>query len=301
MKFFTIITCLLSLLMLGVGGFSAPVKAQGANNILVPDFEHFYDDVTLEKLSKLYWRLNKFDISDNQSIDDFLRINECDIYTQYIFNEFEWQGVRKKAREYITQNVETFPDRFKFEQPLRLKDYNARTQMFEILPEYQIDGIRKFEVYAKDIDERVCLASGNRGVKQIENYPKVLLVELNQPVNLTQIPVQPAVAKRYIDEKMQEFLKIRESRRSREVMYSLRDAYIVMKFRAFSYKGTDIIMNGLERDNIYAMLEGYEIYADPNHEVLLYFENYIRKSQEKPLDVRLKEQFEALKKKRNQD
>ena len=52
MKFFTIITCLLSLLMLGVGGFSAPVKAQGANNILVPDFEHFYDDVTLEKLSK---------------------------------------------------------------------------------------------------------------------------------------------------------------------------------------------------------------------------------------------------------
>ena len=93
-------------------------------------------------------------------------------------------------------------------------------------------------------------------------------------------------------------MKIREDRRSRDLLYTLRDAYIVMKFRAYSYKGTQTIMNGLERDTVYAILEGYEIYADPNHEVLLYFENYIRKAEEKPLDVRLKEQFEALQSKR---
>lgn len=84
------------------------------------------------------------------------------------------------------------------------------------------------------------------------------------------------------------------------MMYSLRDAYLVMKIRVFSYKGTERITNGRTRAIVYAMLEGFEIYADRAHEQLLYFENFIRKSEKKPLNVRLKEQFEELKRERSQ-
>ena len=95
-------------------------------------------------------------------------------------------------------------------------------------------------------------------------------------------------------------MQLHESRRQRDVMYSLRDAYVVMKIRVFSYKGTEQIHNGRQRATVYAMLEGYEIYADSEHEQLLYFENFIRKSEEKPFDVRLKEQFDKLKERRSQ-
>ena len=112
--------------------------------------------------------------------------------------------------------------------------------------------------------------------------------------------VKERIAKRYIEDKMEGFLQLPENRRHRETMYALRDAYIVMKIRVFSYKGTEVIMNGRLRATVYAMLEGYEIYADSEHEQLLYFENFVRKSEEQPLDVRLKEQFESLKRKRSQ-
>ena len=279
---------------------SIDAHAQSEEERLVTDFEHFYDDITIDKLSKLYWRLNKFDINDDAAVDNFLRINECDIYTEYVYNELEWKGVRERARNHLRENVETFPDRFKFEQPLRFGDYDPATQTFAILPDYQIDGIRKFEVFSDDAGKRACGDFSTQRIRDVDGYPSVLVVELNQPLNLTGVLVKQRTASRYIDEKMEAFLKVPESRRSREIMYALRDAYIVMKIRVFSYKGSDKIINGRTRANVYAMLEGYEIYADSQHEQLLYFENFIRKSEEKPLDVRLKEQFDKLKERRSQ-
>lgn len=290
------------LLFLGVSmTMNLGASAQDAPPPLIPDFEHYYEDVTHEKLSQLYWRLNKFDISDNTAVDNYLRINECDIYKEYKFNQFEWGGIREKARVYLRNNIDTFPDRFKYVQPLRLREYNPETQLFEISPDYQINGARKFEVYSEDFYEAPCGQIATNRIYDVEGYPNALLLELNQPLALTEIPVDYRVAKKYIENRMEQFLKLPERKRSRAVLYSLRDAYIVIKIRVFSYKGTEVIHNGRTRAIVYAMLEGYEIYADKDHEKLLYFKNYMKKSEKKPVDVRLKEQFEALKRKRGQE
>lgn len=289
----------MALFILGFG-LVGSAEARAQDDRLVTDFEHFYDDITIDKLAKLYWRLNMFDINDNKAVDNYLRINECDIYLEYVFNELEWDNIREKARNHLKNNVETFPDRFKFEQPLRLADYNPETEMFAIMPAYQIDGIRKFEVFSEDMNQRPCGDYSSQRNADLEGYWKALKVELNQPLNLSQIPIKRAVASRYIDKKMDQFLELPQDRQKREMMYSLRDAYLVMKIRVFSYKGTERITNGRTRAIVYAMLEGFEIYADRAHEQLLYFENFIRKSEKKPLNVRLKEQFEELKRERSQ-
>ncbi len=298
MKRYLILKFIVTLIIGACLFIGSSVHAQ--DDRLVTDFEHFYDDITLDKLSKLYWRMNKFDINDDTAVDNFLKINECDIYKEYIFNELEWKGVRERARNHLRENVESFPDRFKFEQPLRLGDYDPASKTFSIMPDYQIDGIRKFEVFSNDMDERHCKEDNYNRIYDIEGYPNALLVELNQPLNLTSVLVKESTASRYIEEKMNAFMQLHESRRQRDVMYSLRDAYVVMKIRVFSYKGTEQIHNGRQRATVYAMLEGYEIYADSEHEQLLYFENFIRKSEEKPFDVRLKEQFDKLKERRSQ-
>ena len=290
----------LSLLILF--GFSLLINsgAWAQDTPMVPDFEHFYEDVTQQKLSQLYWRLGKFDIDDDMAVDNYLRINECDIYQEYKYNQFEWNGIRKKARVYLRNNIDSFPERFKYEQPLLLREYDPETQQFEIHPKYRIDGARKFELYSLDFYESPCGQVSTHRIYDVEGYPNALLLELNQPLTLTEIPVDHRIAKKYIEERMKTFLELPENRRSREAVYSFREAFIVIKIRVFSYKGTETITNGRTRATVYAMLEGYEIYADPEHEQLLYYQNYMRKAEQTPVEVRLKEQFEALKRKRGQ-
>lgn len=292
MKKMSLITSFLALLL-----FCAPVQAQdGSGEVLKADFEHFYDNITMDKVSKLYWKVGKFDVNDNEHIDNFLLINECDIYKDYYFNEFEWATVRNKARSFLKENAESFPVRFKYSQPLRLSEYDAVSGQFMIHPDYQIKGYRKFEVVTQDFEEDICTASPKNN---IPHYPRILLVELTQPLSLKSIPMSSQLAQEYVQQKMDLFDSLPEAHKNKKNLYHYRDAYIVMKLKMFSYKGDETIVNGWRRSALYGMLEGYEIYADRDHTKLLYFENYIRDDESaKPVNVRLKEQYEALRKRR---
>jgi hypothetical protein len=266
----------------------------------MPDFQHFYDDITISRLSQLYWKLEKFHLSDNSAIDNYLKINECDIFLQYSMNEFEWRGIRERAREYIKNNVESFPYRFKYVQPLRLRDFNFETNIFEIDPMYQIDGIRKFEVVSTDFQEMPCGVKNFSQVPDVEGYPKALLVELTQPLDFKGVPMRPEKAREYVEKKMIDYESLIEQQRTRENMYSLRTAYIVMKIRIISYKGMERIENGRHRATVYAFLEGYEVYSDLDHTDLLYYENFTRTSAHGSTEVRLREQYEAMRQRRGQ-
>lgn len=264
---------------------------------LVSDFEHFYDDIDIQKLSKLYWKMQALDLNNDVHVDNFLFINECDIYNDYFYNELEWGRIRNQAKDFILDNIEDFPVRFKFVQPLKLEEYDQSKEVFHVLPFYQLNGLRKFEVLSTDFKDVICSQKQN---DSIDGYPRVLLVEFTQPLNIKEIPMRPAIARRYIDKKMQEFDSLPDTKKSKSMVYNLRNAYIVMKMKIFSYKGQKQIENGLQRASVYGMLEGYEIYGDRDLTDLLYFENFVRKAAEKPVDVRLKEQYEALRRKRGQ-
>lgn len=288
--FLSVIVCLILIAQ------PAKVYAQSEDK-LVSDFEHFYDDIDIQKLSKLYWKIQKLDINNDDHIDNFLFINECDIYNDYYYNELEWQKIRDQGRDFILENIEEFPLRYKFVQPLKLEEYDQSSETFNVLPFYQIKGLRKFEVISTDFGKPVC---SHDKFTDINGYPRVLLIEFTQPLMIKEIPMRPGIAKRYIDKKMQEFDALPDTKKSKEMVYDLRNAYIVMKLKIFSYKGEGRIENGLDRTAVYGMLEGYEIYGDRDLTDLLYFENFIRKTSEKPVDVRLKEQYESLRRKRGQ-
>lgn len=282
----------------GLISFANPIKGYAQDeDRLVSDFEHFYDDITIQKLSKLYWKIKALDFNNDTHIDNFLFINECDIYNDYYYNELEWGHIRNQGKDFIVDNLEEFPVRYKFVQPLKLEEYDQDNEIFNVLPFYQIDGLRKFEIISNDFGDRIC---SQRRIDDIDGYPRVLLVEFTQPLTIKGISMRPAIAKRYIDKKMEIFDSLEDNRKSKDKVYELRNAYIVMKMKVFSYKGEDQIDNGLKRAAVYGMLEGYEIYGDRDLTDLLYFENFVRQAAEKPVDVRLKEQYEALRRKRGQ-
>ena len=81
-------------------------------------------------------------------------------------------------------------------------------------------------------------------------------------------------------------------------MYKLRTAYLVIKVKIFTY-GKDLGVNNYDIP-IYQMmgvLEGYDVYEDINQENLFYSQNYVTNQKKGRLDVRLKAQYEILRKK----
>lgn len=276
----------------------APQNMVRSSSSEPPKFDHYYDELTLDKLSKVYWRLNILNINDDASVDNFLMINECDIYKEYRYNEFEWGGVRERGRQYIQDNMKTFPDRFLFEQPLFLGEYDINRQVFKVQEAYQVKGTQKFEVATNDY-KSYCGSDPGTG---IPGYPTNLLIEMNQPVNLVEIPVEKQIAKIYIEDVTSQIHKLPEKDRIPAYTDVFRTAYIVYKIRLFSFKGLVYLSAGISTTSahIYAILEGYEIYADKEHEKLLYFQNFLREQKDEDVDSRLKNQFEELKKKRAQ-
>jgi len=252
-----------------------------------------YETPTLKSLSQLYWALSKFNPVKDSDIDNFLFINECNLYKDYSENEFEWNDIRKSARTFLEGSKKEFPTHFEFVQPLRFAEYDLEKKAFDVWAPYKIEGIRRFEVLAEDIFQEVCDKPYSH---HVAGYPKGLYVELNRPFTINTIPVDPAVAEAYIREQIEEGRAQGVRIRNKDDLYKSRDAYLVMKMRVFSYK-EDLQNKEYKLSKVLAVLEGYEIYGDRDRQLLMFSENFRRKKERSKMEIEMKKRYqERLKK-----
>ncbi|MCF8496529.1 MAG: DUF4852 domain-containing protein [Alphaproteobacteria bacterium] len=264
---------------------AAPVGGTGENR-------YTYEDISMEAFARLYWALSRLDIASDINIDNYMMITQCDIYKDYSSNEFEWKTVRASARSDIEKNRRTFPIRYQFMQPLRLGEYSIDTGRFEVMDKYKINGTRRFEVVASQDRDAICGKTG-----PIIGYPRGIMLELSRPFTLKSFPVDPGVAEEYVSKKLEAFRKLKSALQTEYYLYELRDAYIVMKIKAFSSQGQVRTSDGKWLAHILGVLEGYEIYADEDRKVLLYQENLVQRKRHSQLEREklLKEQYERQK------
>lgn len=73
-----------------------------------------YETPTVAKLSRLYWALGKFDNEPDpkQYIDNYLRINECEVYKNFSHNEFDWLNIKDATYDFLRKNKQNFPKHF---------------------------------------------------------------------------------------------------------------------------------------------------------------------------------------------
>lgn len=272
----------------------APIEVEP----IVTDFQHFYEDITRASLARLYWRLNAMNLNNEEHLDMFMFITECEIYKDYYYNEFEWINVRTKTRKFLEEESPGFTVRYKFVQPLRLKEYDISSGLFEIHEDFAINDISKFEILATDENQKHC----GSFYKDIQHYPRGAIVTMSQPFELTSIPMNPERAQKFINEKLAQFENLHDGSKSKEALYRYRDAYLVMKIRFFDYRGIGYSSwaRGFPLAKMNAVLEGYEIYADRSHTDLLYFENFLRREDAMPTNERLKKQYKELIRKRQE-
>ena len=249
---------------------------------------HIYQGPTIAKLSQLYWALGKFKLTDDTAVDNYLRINECDIYKDYHHNEFEWKNIRESGRKFLADNKKKFSLRFEYIQPLRFAEYNMEKKEFNIWDKYIVDGARSFEVLSKDSTDGSC-GSGDR---DIPGYPRGLNIELSRPFTLKAIPISEDLARKYILTKSDYFKSLKPEQQTQYAMYSARDAYVVMQVKVFAYNEDFKTRENYLLSKVLAVLESYEVYADRDLTQLIYSENTNKKKERSEKEVVLKKKYQ---------
>ncbi|MCK5385133.1 MAG: DUF4852 domain-containing protein [Alphaproteobacteria bacterium] len=254
---------------------------------------YIYEEPTVKTFSYMFWALGLYRLEDDKAIDEYMRINECEIYKNYSSGELEWKKIKDATREFIRENKEDFPTRFEFVMHLKLASYDEERQAFEVQDEFKIESLRRFEFYAKDFTLAPCSADHKIG----KGYPRTIVLEFSRPFNLVHVPMHHNIAVDYMNRKLDAFYDRfgETSNRTRTKMLSFRDAYLVLKVKVFSYgKMLGTNKYGYNSVQMMGVLEGFEIFETKDKERLFYAQNYVTSQSKGKLDKHLKAQYELL-------
>jgi len=216
---------------------------------------------TLENISKLYWKKNALDVENNDAIDNFLLINECDIYEKFYTDDFEWIRVREAARELIKKNKEEFPHKFKVTVPIDLGRYDQMRKGFPLINKTAFKDLRRVEIGGNSYSESIC---GNNGV--IEHYPRNLILILNKPFTFDFVGLDEHIAQAYIIRQ-----KYEQTLRPRELKNKEYDrlAYARIRITFSEYQGETKGRDNFPLGIMFGKLEGIDIFEDPVEKRLL--------------------------------
>lgn len=253
----------------------APTKTV-ANDGKVSFDDSKYVDPTYANLARLYWALGILDVNKADLIDNFLAITECEMFMTYINNDLEWKEIRNLTRESLRKDYKTFPTHFRIMIPLYLDKYIVEGEYFEVdQKKSAIDSVRNIETvyYTKTV---TCGKTGD-----IEGYPRNLILYLNRPFSLSELPVERELARLFLDETNSKIKKTPDVNRPIKTDSSKRMAFLELMFRVHSFKETANTMGGMEKAVVYAQIDYIRVYADYAKEKLLYQKDMYEESKRK--------------------
>lgn len=260
---------------------------------------YVYEEATINALMHLYWSVGYYKIEDNWAVDEFMRITECDLFRKYFSDEFEWGKIREATKDFIVENRGDFPTRFEFMVPLMFGDYDEKRKAFALQKKYEIDSIRRFEVYAVDYLKPACVPE----FKVMHGAPRALVLEFSRPITMLYVPMESSKANRFIKERTEMLQNTYKDRiLTTDQIYSTRSAYLFLNVKVFTHgKSLGLLPTLLQSAQMLSILEGYAIYEDINKTKLIYEQTYVTKKSGGKLNVRLKDQYDILREKAKGD
>lgn len=243
--------------------------------ILRDDYAGKYNLSTLENLSKLYWRLGAFDFEDDMAVGNYLKINDCKIFTEYLNDDLEWKEIVKTMQQHLREQSATFPLNYQFVMQLHLGRYEPDRGGFALVDRTGFVDAKRIEVDSLDQYKEICYDSGS-----IKDYPKSIVLLLPQPFTLDFIKLDEHVAQAFILRKKSEYNKLSDERKIKAYE---RDAYLRLRVTFSQYHGN---LRG-ERNKpmaiLFGVIDGYEIFEDADQKRLMVSVDLKKEAAAKPM------------------
>jgi len=229
--------------------FSLPNDNDSEMTVIKDDIVGKYLMADIENLSKLYWRLGAFDYEDKDSIEKYIKINDCKIFNNFSRNDFEWEKIMDTMRPYLKNNAKSFPLTYQFTLGLTLGKYDMQKGGFEIIDGTGFSNSRLINVATSDFNKEIC-NDNSIGM----TYPKSVIILLSKPFDLNFISIDEHVAQAYILKKKQ---------------FVNREAFLRLRVTFEQYVGN---LSG-ENNTLFSVLkgkvDGYEVFEDSGYRNIL--------------------------------
>lgn len=240
---------------------SLPAASDEDVTILRDDYAGKYNPSTLENLSKLYWRLGAFDFEDNMAVGNYLKINDCKIYTEYLNDDLEWRQILQVMKDHLRADLDKFPLNYQFLLPVHLGRYDTQLGGFPLVDKTGFKDAKRISVDSTDRNREVCFDAN-----AIKDYPKRLIILLPEPFTFDFLKLDEHVAQAYILRKKAEYEKMDDAKRVRSYE---RDAYLRLRVTFSQYHGN---LRGEFNETLailFGRIDGYEVFEDAGQKRLM--------------------------------
>lgn len=258
-----------------IGGYVPYVKGgkiQGLEN-------EIYDKPTYENLSKLYWTLGILDPDkDIDAIDNFVRINDCQVFLDYFQDDFEWRKIRNLTKERILKERINWPRRYELLVPIELGRYSFDKKSFPVLSEFIRDGARRITTGYNSTQVDIC------GARRIAKYPRDIVLNLSRPILIEEIPIEPDLAQDYLIRTKLQNTEVYRGKDPivRERKYE-RVAYVRIRVRLIKFmEFSRVTTEGELYPIIFASTESFDVFEDQSMKKILFSSNL--KPEDLPLE-----------------
>lgn len=214
-----------------------------------------YIEPTVQNISKLLWKNNVLNISNDTTIDNFLLINECDIYKKFYTDDFEWMRIREAGRDMLKEKKDSFSNKFKMIIPIDLGRYDTKRKGFPLINKTAFKDLRRIEIGGNSNGRRLC----NEDSDLIEHYVKNLILILNKPFTYDFVK---------LDEHMAQALIIRQkyetAKRPKEIKSKRYDrlAFARVRITFTKHHGTTKGRDNYPIGVMFGRLDGIDIFED---------------------------------------
>ncbi len=229
--------------------------------IIEDNFAGEYLQPEFKNLSKLYWKKNAVDLNNDSAVDNFLKINECDIYKSYFEDDFEWLRVRKAARKMLKENKDNFSNKYKIILPIDLGRYDIQREGFPLINGTSFLDLRRIEIGGNSDAAPICGETGD-----LEFYPRNVILVLSKPFQYDFVKLDEHIAQAYIIRQRYEPIERPKGLKNRDFN---RLAFARIRLTFDKYQGETKGISGDPLAIMFGKLDGIDIFEDPFEQRLL--------------------------------
>lgn len=220
-----------------------------------------YYPVNYSRLAELAWKYGVYSYDDFEALTQYIILQHCEIYGQYIQNDFAWTRILESKKREMNYFSKAVNDRFALSDVIELSRFDFEHNVFYLKSSSIMQNTGVLDLFnGHNISYGDC---ANRYARSLSKYPPTIRLEIINPLSMNSFPLDPKGARTLLEE----FEKRGDDKR---VLF----ARLYVKF-------DDVIHSrivGAVADNILyqGFLERYEIYADIEYKKLVFSKDFRR-------------------------
>ena len=220
-----------------------------------------YYPATYKNLSDIYWYFGLPSPDSIQDVEMYFRINECELYQKYQYNEFDWEPIVEAMKGHLSTARKTFNTRMYYVVPIELGDYDFSGTLFPVVDDALSDGIHKFR---PDNDKRLWPNYICESGFYPDSYPQDIIVQFRRPLYISKISASRVQGRKMVAR----WQKLQEKNRLYKSYVAPRNVYarVYINFERYVPKNTN---NAAFLPTFVANVEGYEVFDDRDFTVKL--------------------------------